>query len=60
MCLTPFHYIQTADVLKELQNLYPYKSAGVDNLDPLYLLPVAIVATPITSPFNLFRIVWDS
>ena len=28
---------QTADVLKELQNLDPYKSAGLDNLDPLFL-----------------------
>jgi hypothetical protein len=45
-----FTQIQTADVLKELQNLYPYKSAGLDNLDPLFLkLSAAIVATPITS-----------
>ena len=43
-----------ADVLKELQNLYPYKSAGLDNMDPLFLkLSVEIVATPITSLFNL-------
>ena len=42
------------DVLKELQNLDPYKSAELDNLDPLFLkLSVAIVVTPITSLFNL-------
>ena len=46
--------IQNADVLKELQNLDPCKSAGLDNLDPLFLkLSAAIVATPITSLFNL-------
>ncbi|KAK6325022.1 hypothetical protein J4Q44_G00043640 [Coregonus suidteri] len=45
---------QTADVLKELQNLDPYKSAGLDNLDPFFLkLAAEIVATPITSLFNL-------
>jgi hypothetical protein len=32
-----FTQIQIADVLKELQNLDPYKSAGRDNLDPLFL-----------------------
>ncbi|CDQ99713.1 unnamed protein product, partial [Oncorhynchus mykiss] len=49
-----FTQIQIADVLKELQNLDPYKSAGLDNLDPLFLkLSAAIVATPITSLFNL-------
>ena len=32
-----FTQIQIADVLKELQNLDPYKSAGLDNLDPLFL-----------------------
>ncbi|CDQ92340.1 unnamed protein product, partial [Oncorhynchus mykiss] len=49
-----FTQIQIADVLKELQNLDPYKSAGLDNLDPLLLkLSAAIVATPITSLFNL-------
>jgi hypothetical protein len=32
-----FTHIQIADVLKELQNLDPYKSAGLDNLDPLFL-----------------------
>ena len=43
-----------ADVLKELQNLDPYKSAGLDNLDPLFLkLSVEIVATSITSLFNI-------
>uniref|UniRef100_A0A8C7NTK2 DDHD domain-containing protein n=1 Tax=Oncorhynchus mykiss TaxID=8022 RepID=A0A8C7NTK2_ONCMY len=31
-----------ADVLKELQNLDPYKSAGLDNLDPLFLKLSAI------------------
>ena len=47
--------IQTADVLIELQNMDPYKSAGLDNLDPLFLkLYTAIVETPITSLFNLF------
>ncbi|XP_070295915.1 probable RNA-directed DNA polymerase from transposon BS isoform X1 [Salvelinus sp. IW2-2015] len=46
--------IQLADVLKELQNLDPYKSAGLDNLDPFFLkLSAKIVATPITSLFNL-------
>ena len=46
--------IQIANVLKELQNLDPYKSAGLDNLDPLFLkLSTTIVATPITSLFNL-------
>uniref|UniRef100_A0A8C7WGU9 Reverse transcriptase domain-containing protein n=1 Tax=Oncorhynchus mykiss TaxID=8022 RepID=A0A8C7WGU9_ONCMY len=49
-----FTQIQIADVLKELQNLDPYKSAGLDNLDPLFLkLSAEIVATPITSLFNL-------
>ena len=49
-----FTEIQIADVLKELQNLDPYKSAGLDNLDPLFLiLSAEIVATPITSLFNL-------
>uniref|UniRef100_A0A8K9UIW2 Reverse transcriptase domain-containing protein n=1 Tax=Oncorhynchus mykiss TaxID=8022 RepID=A0A8K9UIW2_ONCMY len=49
-----FTQIKTADVLKELQNLNPYKSAGLDNLDPLFLkLSAAIVATTITSLFNL-------
>ena len=49
-----FTQIQIADVLKELQNLDPYKSAGLDNLDPLFLkLSDAIVATPITSLFTL-------
>ena len=56
-----FTQIQIADVLKDLQNLDPYKSAGLDNLDPLFLKWSAeIVATPITSLFKLFRIVWDS
>ena len=32
-----FTQIQLADVLKELQNLDPYKSAELDNLDPLFL-----------------------
>ena len=32
----------------------PYKSAGLDNLDPLFLkLSAAIVATPVTRLFNL-------
>uniref|UniRef100_A0A8C8JV46 HECT-type E3 ubiquitin transferase n=1 Tax=Oncorhynchus tshawytscha TaxID=74940 RepID=A0A8C8JV46_ONCTS len=36
----------------------PYKSAGIDNLDPLFLkLSAEIVATPITSLFNLFHII---
>ena len=36
------------------QNLDPYKSAGLDNLDPLFLkLSSKIVATPITRLFNL-------
>uniref|UniRef100_A0A8C7QUG0 Reverse transcriptase domain-containing protein n=1 Tax=Oncorhynchus mykiss TaxID=8022 RepID=A0A8C7QUG0_ONCMY len=49
-----FSQIHSADVLKELQNLYPYKSAGLDNLDPFFLkLSAEIVATPITSLFNL-------
>ena len=49
-----FSQIQSADVLKELQNLDPYKSAGLDNLDSFFLkLSVEIVATPITSLFNL-------
>jgi hypothetical protein len=42
--------IQTADVMKELQNLDPYKLAGLGNLDPLFRkLSAEIVATPITS-----------
>uniref|UniRef100_A0A8K9XTW7 Reverse transcriptase domain-containing protein n=1 Tax=Oncorhynchus mykiss TaxID=8022 RepID=A0A8K9XTW7_ONCMY len=41
-----FTQIQIADVLKELQNLDPYKSAGLK-------LSAEIVATPITSLFNL-------
>ncbi|CDQ69930.1 unnamed protein product [Oncorhynchus mykiss] len=49
-----FTHIQIADVLKELENLDPYKSAWLDNLDPLFLkLSAEIVATPITSLFNL-------
>uniref|UniRef100_A0A8K9UZ04 Reverse transcriptase domain-containing protein n=1 Tax=Oncorhynchus mykiss TaxID=8022 RepID=A0A8K9UZ04_ONCMY len=32
-----FSQIRSADVLKELQNLDPYKSAGLDNLDPFFL-----------------------
>ena len=32
-----FTQIQTADVLKELQNLDRYKSVGLDSLDPLFL-----------------------
>ena len=49
-----FSQIQIADVLKELQNLDPYKSAGLDNLDPFFLkLSAKIVATPIPSLFNL-------
>jgi hypothetical protein len=49
-----FTQIQKADVLKELQNLDPYKSAGLDNLDPVFLkLSAEIIANPITSLFNL-------
>ena len=49
-----FSQICSADVLNELQNLDPYKSAGLDNLDPIFLkLSAKIVATPITSLFNL-------
>ena len=48
-----FTQIQIADVLKELQNLDPYKSAGLNNLDPFLKFSGAIVATPITSLFNL-------
>uniref|UniRef100_A0A8C7UAB2 Reverse transcriptase domain-containing protein n=1 Tax=Oncorhynchus mykiss TaxID=8022 RepID=A0A8C7UAB2_ONCMY len=49
-----FTHIQIAYVVKELQNLDPYKSAGLDNLDPLFLkLSAEIVATPITSLSNL-------
>jgi hypothetical protein len=37
-CLNLPHFsytqIQITDVLKQLQNLDPYKSAGLDNLDP--------------------------
>ena len=52
--LFSFTQIQTPDILKELQNLDPYKSAGLDNLVPLFLkLSAEIVATPITSLFNL-------
>ena len=32
-----FSQIRSADVLKELQNLDPYKSDGQDNLDPFFL-----------------------
>uniref|UniRef100_A0A8K9X890 Reverse transcriptase domain-containing protein n=1 Tax=Oncorhynchus mykiss TaxID=8022 RepID=A0A8K9X890_ONCMY len=49
-----FSQICSADVLNELENLDPYKSAGLDNLDPFFLkLSAKIVATPITSLFNL-------
>uniref|UniRef100_A0A674E5U0 Reverse transcriptase domain-containing protein n=1 Tax=Salmo trutta TaxID=8032 RepID=A0A674E5U0_SALTR len=49
-----FSQIHSTDVLKELQNLDPYKSAGLDNLDPFFLkLFAEIIATPITSLFNL-------
>ncbi|CDR13554.1 unnamed protein product [Oncorhynchus mykiss] len=55
---SPHHFsftqIQIADVLKELQNLDPYNSAGLNNLHPLFLkLSAEIVETPITSLFNL-------
>jgi hypothetical protein len=41
-------------MLKEVQNLDPYKAAGLDNLDPLFLKCSAeIVVIPITSLFNL-------
>ena len=49
-----FTQIQITDVLKEQLNLDPYKTAGLDNMDPLFLkLSAAIVATHITSLFNL-------
>jgi hypothetical protein len=32
-----FTQIQIVYIMKELQNLDPYKSAGLDNLDPLFL-----------------------
>uniref|UniRef100_A0A8K9WQN7 Reverse transcriptase domain-containing protein n=1 Tax=Oncorhynchus mykiss TaxID=8022 RepID=A0A8K9WQN7_ONCMY len=48
-----FSKIQSADVLKELQNLYPYKSAGLDNLYPFFIKLSAEIATLITSLFNL-------
>lgn len=63
LCSAPFthfstHFsftpIQIADVLKELQMLDPYKSAGLDNLDPFFFkLSANIIAAPITSLFNL-------
>ena len=49
-----FTQIQIADVLKELQNLDRYISAGLDSLDPFFLkLSAEFVATPITSLFNV-------
>jgi hypothetical protein len=42
-----FTQIQIADVLKELQNLEPYKSAGLDNLDHLFLKLSATIVTPL-------------
>ena len=49
-----FTQIQTAHVLKELQNQDPYKSAGLDNLEPLFLkLSTANDATPINRLFKL-------
>lgn len=49
-----FNVIQTEDVLRELQHLDPYKSAGLDNLDPFFLkMSANIIASPITSLFNL-------
>jgi len=49
-----FNEIQTEDVLRELQHLDPYKSAGLDNLDPFFLkMSANIIASPITSLFNL-------
>jgi hypothetical protein len=49
-----FTQIQSADVMKDLQMLDPYKSAGLDNLDPSFLkLSAPIIANPITSLFNL-------
>jgi hypothetical protein len=56
LSLPSFSFAQTqiADVLKEFQNLNLYKSACLDNLDPLFLKSsAAIVATPISSLFNL-------
>jgi len=32
-----FAPVQTVDVLRELQHLDPFKSAGLDNLDPSFL-----------------------
>lgn len=57
-CLSPsnfsFTQIQPVDVMKDLQMLDPYKSAGLDNLDQSFLkLSAAIIATPNTSLFNL-------
>jgi hypothetical protein len=49
-----FTQIQIADVLKELQNLDPYKSTGLGNENPCFLkLSSEIVVTPITSLFKL-------
>lgn len=49
-----FAHVQIADVLRELQHLDPFKSSGLDNLDPSFLkLSAEIIATPITSLFNL-------
>jgi hypothetical protein len=42
-----FTQIQIADVLKELQNLDPYKSAGLNNLDPLFLKLSAKLLQPL-------------
>ncbi|CDQ97352.1 unnamed protein product [Oncorhynchus mykiss] len=48
-----FTQIQIADVLKELQNLDPYKSAWARQYGPFLSKIIEIGATPITSLFNL-------
>ena len=42
-----FSQICSADVLNELQNLDPYKSAGLDNLDPFFLKLSAEILQPL-------------
>ena len=41
-------------MVEQLLKLDPHKSAGLDNLDPLFLkLAARIISAPITSMFNL-------
>lgn len=49
-----FQPVEEREVLRELLKLDPYKSAGLDDLDPFFFkLAAYIVSAPITCLFNL-------